>query len=49
MTVTKGSKQNNKSKKADPYAGYPASRCPAKCAKSNRLQPEYLYMIDNKY
>lgn len=49
ITVTKGSKQSNQVKKADPYTGYPASRCPAKCAKTNRLQPDYLYVIDNKY
>jgi hypothetical protein len=31
------------------YAGYPADRCPRRCAKTNRLLPDNLYTIDGVY
>lgn len=52
LTVTKGSldgKKGCKSKHMPLDGGYPPNRCPNRCARTNRLVPEYLYMIDGIY
>lgn len=35
----------NANANANGYRGYPADRCPVRCAKTNRLVPEALYMM----
>ena len=42
-TATRGSRDKNNYDKPLLYTGYPQKRCPVKCAKTNRLNPERLY------
>ena len=50
MAVTEGSKkgkQNCNSKQSNYMDDYPTAKCPAKCNKINRLQPEKLNSLRN--
>jgi hypothetical protein len=51
-TTSKGSRigriGSNKPISSMPYAGYPKDRCPARCAKTNRLKPERLNEYDQQ-
>lgn len=43
QTVLSNRQQNN----PNPYYGYPPERCPRKCAKTNRLLPDGLYLMNS--
>lgn len=54
MTSTPGSNRprpgcNPTKAQGAEFAGYPADRCPKRCAKTNRLLPENLYVVDGVY
>lgn len=51
LTVSTGSKKGRPGCKTTRVVGggYPLERCPSRCAKTNRLLPEKLRTIDNKY
>ena len=52
ISMTSGSKNGRKGcvqKPISEYAGYPADRCPSRCAKTNRLPPENLYDMGGVY
>lgn len=51
LTVTKGSRAGKKNchSVVEPGSGYPLDRCPRRCARTNRLLPDQLYVIDGKY
>mgnify|MGYP005675815659 CR=1 FL=1 len=50
-TSTKGAIKGREHcvKRNIPGNGYPTDRCPKRCAKSKRLLPDQLYVIDGKY
>lgn len=52
VTVTPGSisgRKNCAQSAGSGKNGYPADRCPQKCARSPRIVPDGLYVIDGKY
>lgn len=49
MSGLKKCASNNSDNSDNSDLGYPQNRCPPRCERSNRLVPDGLYVIDNKY
>lgn len=49
LTDTSGSMGQKSEQNTSESNGYPQNRCPRRCAKTNRITPERLYVIDGKY
>ena len=50
LTITEGSmRQGNVQNSSPEFNGYPKDRCPRRCTKTNRIPPEKLYVIDDRY
>ena len=52
MTLTTGSEKERKecvSHDNVPGNGYPVERCPVRCARTKRMRPDGLYIMDGNY